>query len=63
MTARRLGRDFIREQLDAVLAEHEGGAVLDTLAADAHSSSFHFSRQVNRAAGEAPAAIRRRVLL
>ena len=63
MTARRPGRDRIRELLDAVLAEHEGGAVLNTLAADAHSSSFHFSRQVSRAAGEAPAAMRRRVLL
>ena len=63
MTARRPGRDRLRELLDAVLVEHEGAAVVGTLAAGAHSSSFHFTRQVSRAAGEAPAALRRRVLL
>jgi len=53
----------VRELLDAVLADHEGGAAVDVLAAQAHSSTFHFSRQVSSATGESPAAMRRRVLL
>lgn len=63
MNERRLGRDRVRELLDAVLADHEDGAALGRLAEAAHSSAFHFSRQVSRAAGEPPAAMRRRVLL
>lgn len=63
MTTRPPGRDRVRELLDAVLADHRGGTNLHTLAAHAHSSSFHFSRQISRAAGEAPVAMRRRVLL
>lgn len=63
MNERRLGRDRVRELLDAVLAEHEDGAALGRLAEAAHSSAFHFSRQVSGAAGEPPAAMRRRVLL
>lgn len=63
MNERRPGRDRVRELLDAVLAEHEDDAALDRLAATAYSSTFHFSRQVSRAAQESPAAMRRRVLL
>ncbi len=63
MSERRPGRDRVRELLDAVLAEHEDGATLDRLATAAYSSTFHFSRQVSRAARESPAAMRRRVLL
>ncbi|MCH5642632.1 MULTISPECIES: AraC family transcriptional regulator [unclassified Gordonia (in: high G+C Gram-positive bacteria)] len=53
--------DRLRELLDAVLAD--GNDSLDEMARDAYSSSFHFSRQVNRGAGESPVALRRRVLL
>lgn len=56
-----LGRDRLRELLDAVLAE-EGGRLPD-LASAANASPFHFARQVSDAAGEAPMALRRRVLL
>lgn len=65
MTERTPGRDRVRELLDAVLAEHEDedGGGLDRLAASAYSSTFHFSRQVRRAAQEPPAAMRRRVFL
>lgn len=63
MNERQPGCDRIRELLDAVLAEHEDGAALDQIAATAYSSTFHFSRQVSRAARESPAALRRRVLL
>lgn len=57
------GRDRIRELLDAVLADDEVGDRLDDMAAAAYASPFHFSRQVSRAAGEPPVAMRRRVLL
>lgn len=57
------GRDRIRQLLDAVLADHESGAGLERIAAAAHSSVFHFSRQVSAVAGESPAMLRRRVLL
>lgn len=63
------GRDRLRELLDAVLAdafvEAEPGErrSLDQMAAGAHSSPFHFSRQVAASAGEPPVAMRRRVLL
>lgn len=56
-----LGRDRLRELLDAVLTE-EGGRLPD-LASAANASPFHFARQVSDAAGEAPMALRRRVLL
>ncbi|WP_229069728.1 helix-turn-helix domain-containing protein [Actinoplanes sp. DH11] len=60
-----VGRDRLRELLDAVLAEdHDGGArSLDDMAGDAYASSFHFSRMLSRGTGEAPVAMRRRVLL
>lgn len=54
-------RDRLRELLDAVLAEDN--ASLSDMAGDAHASPFHFSRQLTRGAGEAPVAMRRRVLL
>lgn len=57
------GRDRIRELLDAVLAEDDGGARLERMAAAAYASPFHFARQVSVAAGEPPVAMRRRVLL
>ncbi|GAB2615983.1 helix-turn-helix domain-containing protein [Pseudactinotalea suaedae] len=57
------GRDRIRELLDAVLADVEVGDRLGDMAAAAYTSPFHFSRQVSRAAGEPPVALRRRVLL
>ncbi|WLP90669.1 helix-turn-helix domain-containing protein [Gordonia sp. NB41Y] len=55
------GADRLRELLDAVLGED--GTELAGMAADAHASSFHFSRQVSRSTGEAPVALRRRVTL
>ncbi|OPX15128.1 helix-turn-helix domain-containing protein, partial [Gordonia sp. i37] len=55
------GRDRVRELLDAVLADDN--VSLSGMAAGAHSSEFHFSRQVSRFAGESPVAMRRRVML
>lgn len=63
MDERTSGRDRVRLLLDALLEEHEGGGALDTAAATAYTSVFHFSRQVSQAAGESPGALRRRVLL
>lgn len=59
------GRDRLRELLDAVLDDAAPGErrSLDQMAAGAHSSAFHFSRQVSASAGEPPVAMRRRVLL
>ena len=59
------GRDRLRELLDAVLAESPPGErrSLEQMAQGAHSSPFHFSRQVSASAGEPPVAMRRRVLL
>ncbi|MEE4024590.1 helix-turn-helix transcriptional regulator [Gordonia sp. PKS22-38] len=55
------GRDRIRELLDAVLsADHHS---LDEMAAGAHVSAFHFSRQFTKHVGESPVALRRRVML
>ncbi|MFE0748208.1 helix-turn-helix domain-containing protein [Gordonia sp. NPDC058843] len=54
-------RDRLRQLLDAVLSDDN--ASLDDMAAGAYASPFHFTRQVRRAAGEAPVALRRRVLL
>ncbi len=56
-----IGRDRIRELLDAVLADDQRS--LDEMAAGAHASPFHFSRQLTRHTGESPVALRRRVLL
>ncbi|MCF6744092.1 helix-turn-helix domain-containing protein [Blastococcus sp. KM273128] len=55
------GRDRLRELLDAVL--DEGNHTLAEMAGDAYASPFHFSRTLSRDAGEAPVAMRRRVML
>ena len=56
-----LGRDRLRELLDAVLAdEHEE---LGAMATGAFATPWHFSRQLRRSAGEPPVALRRRVIL
>ena len=56
-----LGRDRLRELLDAVLAdEHEE---LGAMATGAFASPWHFSRQLRHGAGEPPVALRRRVIL
>ena len=50
-----------RRLLEAVLNdEHED---LDDMATGAHTSRFHFTRQVRAGAGESPVALRRRVTL
>ncbi|MCU1645540.1 MAG: transcriptional regulator, AraC family [Nocardia sp.] len=56
-----IGRDRLRELLDAVLAEDN--STLGEMAAGAYASPFHFSRQFARGTGESPVALRRRVLL
>ncbi|MXG91889.1 helix-turn-helix transcriptional regulator [Nocardioides flavescens] len=64
MTSRRTGdvpRDRLRELLDAVLDEDRTD--LGRMAAGAFSSPFHFTRQLSRATGESPVAMRRRVEL
>ena len=61
MSEQPAGRDRLRELLDAVL--DEGNHTLDEMAGGAHSSPFHFSRQLTRFAGEPPVAMRRRVML
>ncbi|MGY2001971.1 DinB family protein [Blastococcus sp. SYSU DS1024] len=55
------GRDRLRELLDAVLDEENH--TLAEMAGDAYASPFHFSRVLAREAGEAPVAMRRRVML
>lgn len=55
------GRDRLRELLDAVLDEDH--RTLDEMAGGAFASPYHFSRQLSRAAGEPPVAMRRRVML
>ncbi len=55
------GRDRLRELLDAVLDEEN--ATLGEMAGGAYSSSYHFSRQLTRDAGEPPVTMKRRVLL
>ncbi|MBD0862662.1 helix-turn-helix transcriptional regulator [Gordonia sp. zg691] len=61
MTPNPPDRDRLRELLDAVLSDDH--TTLDEMATGAYSSSFHFTRQVTRGAGESPVALRRRVLL
>ncbi len=61
VTASLPGRDRLRELLDAVLDEDNRS--LADMAGDAFSTPFHFSRQVSVGAGEAPVALRRRVVL
>ncbi len=55
------GRDRLRELLDAVLDEDNRS--LDEMAQDAYASPFHLTRTLSRDAGEAPVAMRRRVML
>ncbi|WP_028647472.1 helix-turn-helix domain-containing protein [Nocardiopsis sp. CNT312] len=55
------GRDRLRELLDAVL--NEDHRTLADMAGGAHSSPFHFTRTLSRDTGEAPVAMRRRVML
>lgn len=55
------GRDRLRELLDAVL--DEGNRTLGEMADGAYASPYHFSRRLSRDAGEAPVAMRRRVML
>lgn len=55
------GRDRVRQLLDAVL--DQDSTSLAGMAANAHTSEFHFGRQVTHAAGESPVAMRRRVML
>lgn len=55
------GRDRLRELLDAVLAEDN--PTLEAMARGAFASPYHLSRVLSRDTGEAPVALRRRVLL
>ncbi|MEO9323418.1 helix-turn-helix domain-containing protein [Nocardioides sp. C4-1] len=55
------GRDRLRELLDAVLDDDNDD--LGAMAGRAYSSPFHFSRVLRRGTGEAPVAMRRRVML
>ena len=61
MTEEYGARDRLRELLDAVL--DEDNRTLADMAGDAHSSPYHFSRQLSRRAGEPPVSMRRRVML
>ncbi|WP_422742964.1 helix-turn-helix transcriptional regulator [Mycobacterium sp. WMMD1722] len=54
-------RDRLRELLDAVV-DTDNAAVGD-MARSSFASQFHFSREVRRLTGEAPAALRRRIIL
>lgn len=53
--------DRLRQLLDAVL--DDDNVKLGQMASDAYTTQAHFNRQVSRAAGEPPVAMRRRVLL
>ncbi|MGV9803531.1 helix-turn-helix domain-containing protein [Mycobacterium sp. NPDC003449] len=55
------GRDRLRELLDAVV--DAGNSGVGEMARSSYASEFHFSREVRRLTGEAPAALRRRVML
>jgi AraC-like DNA-binding protein len=61
MSEQSNGRDRLRELLDAVLDEDNRS--LEEMAQGAHSSPFHFNRQLSKAAYEPPVAMRRRVML
>lgn len=54
-------RDRLRELLDAVLDGESRD--LQDMAGSAHSSAYHFAREVRRATGEPPVSLRRRVML
>ncbi|MFT4086241.1 MAG: AraC family transcriptional regulator [Gordonia sp. (in: high G+C Gram-positive bacteria)] len=53
--------DHLRRLLDAVLDDDHDS--LGAMAVGAHTSPFHFARQVREGAGESPVALRRRVAL
>lgn len=55
------GRDRLRALLDAVLDEEH--RTLEDMAGGAYTSPYHFSRLLSRDTGEAPVAMRRRVML
>ena len=55
------GRDRLRELLDAVL--DEDNRTLGEMADGAYASPYHFTRTLSRNVGEAPVAMRRRVML
>jgi AraC family transcriptional regulator len=55
------GRDRLRELLDAIV--EDGNTSVEGMARASFVSEFHFSRQVRRFTGEAPAALRRRIML
>lgn len=55
------GRDRLRELLDAVLDEQH--VSLNEMAEGAHTTRFHFAHEVSSASGEAPVAMRRRIIL
>lgn len=57
----QMNRDRLRELLDVVL--DDDNRTLTDMAQDAFTSAYHLSRQLSRAAGEAPVTMRRRVLL
>ena len=61
MSKQSVGRDRLKELLDAVLDEEHQS--LGEMAKGAHASLFHFSRQLSKAAYEPPVAMRRRVML
>lgn len=56
-----IGRDRLRELLDAVL--DEGNTDLGSMARSAFSSPWHFGRTFAAGTGESPVALRRRVML
>ncbi|WP_016932922.1 helix-turn-helix transcriptional regulator [Rhodococcus sp. R1101] len=56
-----LGRDRLRELLDAVLEENN--VTLERMAQHAYASPWHFSRTFAVGTGESPVALRRRVML
>lgn len=54
-------RDRLRELLDAVV--DTGNTAVGDMARSSFASEFHFSREVRRLTGEAPATLRRRIVL
>lgn len=54
-------RDRLRELLDAVV--DADNTDVGEMARSSYASEFHFSREVRRLTGEAPAALRRRIML
>lgn len=63
MEMKRVSPDRLRVLLDAVLEAFDEGLDGRSLAGRAYLSRFHFDRLVGAGLGEAPAALRRRLLL